>query len=298
MRVGIVGLGEVGAAMAAALRATGHDVLCLDARPESATAGKARALGIAMHADAAPFARAADVVLVTSQARWAAVLADWLVPEIPAGTVYADCTAKSVAVRDHIAARCLGHGVAFCDIAIADTVSWPDRKVELLVSGAATGAIASLFDGSRFMPRIVDASKPVSAELKLLRSVYTKGLTALIIEALAAAEKCGTRAEVQRTITAFMAEDFGRIATMLVGTSIKHAQRRAEEMKDVSEVVSALLGGAPMTHGTAMVFQALADSGICSDLATLEGIVSEIAESRVFERLGQSAPAEVAKPGR
>jgi len=297
MRAGIVGMGEVGVAMAAALLETGHSVVCVDARPQSATSAKALALGITMHTSASAFARDADVVLVTTQARRAVELADSLVPELSPGTVYADCTAKSVAVRDHVASRCREHGIAFCDIAIADTVSWPDRKVELLVSGAATESIVQLFEGTRFKPRVVDACRPVSAELKLLRSVYTKGLTALIIEALAAAEKCGTRAEVQRSITAFMEEDFGRIATMLVGSSIKHAKRRAEEMKDVSEMVCALLGGAPMTRGTAMVLEALSDPGIRSDSVTLEGVVREIAESGVFERLGQSAREEVAKPG-
>ena len=163
--------------------------------------------------------------------------------------------------------------------------------MELLASGAGTNAIASLFTGTRFLVRIVDAIRPVSAELKLLRSVYTKGLTALILETLCAAQKCGTRDEIQRSVTSFMQEDFSRIASMLVGSSIKHARRRADEMRDARRLLDGLLGRAPMTAATSAVLDSIAQAGLTSPADTLESVIEELHRSQVFHRMSDAAIA-------
>src|SRR5687767_8214386 len=147
MRAGIVGLGEVGSAMTESLRQAGYQVCCFDPRPNSATALRAKAMAIPLHDDAAAFGRAVNIVVVLVQSRRAAEVAELVVPSLAAGTDYADATAKPPAVRDAIAERCRRQGVPFTDIAIADTVSWPDRPVELIVSGPATGNVVSLFAG-------------------------------------------------------------------------------------------------------------------------------------------------------
>jgi 3-hydroxyisobutyrate dehydrogenase len=281
MRVGIVGLGEVGSAMAESLRQIRHEVCCFDPRPQSATAGRAGALGIPMHDDAVAFARAVDLVVVLVQSRRAAEVAELVVPRLSAGTDYADATAKPPAVRDAIAERCQRQEVAFTDIAIADTVSWPDRPVELIVSGPATGKVLSLFAGTRFKPRVVDNRRHVSAELKLFRSVFTKGLTGVLLETLSAAEKFGVRAEVQRSLLGFMQTDFGRTAEMLVGSSIKHARRRADEMEDVGVLVRGVLGGAPMTAATESILRGIAEADL-APATNLDGVVRELASSEVF----------------
>ena len=291
MKVGIVGLGEAGAAMTEALLREGHAVCCHDDRLSSSTIATAGRLAIPCFAAASQFADAVEIVLVTVQASKAQELAVRLVPALRVGTIYADCTAKSVEARDAIARTCSDRALAFCDIAIADTVSWPDRTVELLASGAGTNAIASLFTGTRFLVRIVDAIRPVSAELKLLRSVYTKGLTALILETLCAAQKCGTRDEIQRSVTSFMQEDFSRIASMLVGSSIKQARRRADEMRDARRLLDGLLGRAPMTAATSAVLDSIAQAGLTSPADTLESVIEELDRSEVFRRMSEAATA-------
>jgi 3-hydroxyisobutyrate dehydrogenase-like beta-hydroxyacid dehydrogenase len=285
MNVGIVGLGEAGAAMAQALRQSGHALSCLDIRANTGARAKAEAFGIGFADDPALFAAGADLVLVVVPARRALEVALSLVPSLQSGTVYADCTAKSISVRDAVANACRGRGIRFADVAIADTVSWPDRPVELLLSGEGTGRVAEGFAGTRFRTRVVDASRPVSAELKLLRSVYTKGLSAVLLETLAAAEKCGVRPEVQRSLTAFMETEFPRIAEMLVGSSIRHARRRADEMEDVGALVNAALGGAPMTAGATAVLRAIADAPLDANAATLDGVIRALVAADVFAGL-------------
>ncbi len=283
-----MGLGEAGSAIAEALHRAGHAVCCFDDRTASTTVARSGRLGITCHTASSPFSAAVELVLVTVQASAAEGLAARLVPELRAGTIYADCTAKSVETRNAIARRCANHRLAFCDIAIADTVSWPDRTVDFLASGGGTGVVAALFAETRFLVRVIDADRPVSAELKLLRSAYTKGLTALILETLCAAEKCGARSEIQRSVTAFMQEDFSRIAELLAGSSIKHSRRRADEMSDARRLLNGLLGYAPMTTATSAVLEGIAQARPTSRADTLDGVIEALVRSELFR--GMSGP--------
>lgn len=287
MALGIVGLGEVGAVFAQEMRRNAQHIRCLDARERGATRQRAQELGILLDSDPQVFASRVDLILVAVQGRYADQMAELLVPCLRPGTVYADATSKSLAVRDSVARRCHAAGLPFLDVAIMDTVSWADRPVELIASGTATERLESLCAGTRLQVRVVDRERPASAELKLLRSVFTKGLTALLIETLTAAERCAARAEIQRTLSKFMREDFDRIAEMLLASSIKHARRRADEMEDVLQLVSRTLTNAPMTEAAAQILRGIAELGAArgSDAATLEAVVRQLDVEDLFGRL-------------
>lgn len=287
MALGIVGLGEVGAVFAQALRRNVEQIRCFDTRGRDATRQRAHQFGVLLDSDPRVFAASVDLVLIAVQGRHADQVAGLLVPRLRPGTVYADATSKSLAVRDCVAQRCHAAGLPFLDVAIMDTVSWADRPVELIASGAATERLESLCAGTRLQVRVVNRQRPASAELKLLRSVFTKGLTALLIETLTAAERCAARAEIQRTLSKFMQEDFERIAEMLLGSSIKHARRRADEMADVLQLVSRTLSHAPMTQGAAQILRGIAELGAARspDAATLEAVVRQLDAQDLFGRL-------------
>lgn len=185
-------------------------------------------------------------------------MAALVTPSLPRGTLYLDFSAKSPKVRDAILAQCVRFGLSFGDVAIADPIETPDRPVELLISGSASLAVNDLFVGTRFSLRILNAHRPISTEVKLLRSTFTKGLEALLIETLIAAQRYGARTEIQRSLSIFLQNGFDRISSILVGTSVRHAKRRAEEMSDAADFVTATLGGAPMTSAAAALLQRLA----------------------------------------
>lgn len=289
MTIGIAGLGEVGIALATELLRAGHQVRCIDTRAHSGTAGAANRLGVAMDTDPAAFARAVDAVLVMVQGRRAAEMASALIPHLARGTTYADFTAKSARARDAIAALCGAAQLPFADVAIMDPVTWVERPVELLVSGGASDRIVEIFSGTRFSIRIVSAERPVSAELKLLRSIYTKGLTAVLVETLVAAQSRGVRDEIQRSLLSFMQEDFARIIELLVGSSIRHAARRAHEMEDAVALADDILGKAPMTGATALLLREIASlpKGDGQDESGAEAVVRRLEAEDIFGRIAR-----------
>lgn len=144
-------------------------------------------------------------------------------------------------------------------MAIADPILPAERSVELLISGTASSASGDLFANTRFRSRILDLRTPISTEVKLLRSVFTKGLEALLIETLTAADRYGARAETHRSLSIFMQNDFDELLRILVGTAMRHARRRAEEMDEAAGLVAEALGISTMTSATAAVLHSLAN---------------------------------------
>ena len=262
--VGIVGFGEVGTALATDLLSAGRAVRCLDTRLGSATGVRARELGIEVDTSPRIFGSHVAAVLITVPGRSSIDVASMLTPSLAPGTPYFDFTAKPPSARDTILALCDEQRLSFADVAMVDPIEASVSTVELLVSGTASSSAPGLFDGTRFRVRILDPARPVSTEVKLIRSVFTKGLEALLIETLSAADRWGARAEIHRSLATFMQRDFDQVMTILVGSAIRHARRRAEEMDDAAVLVVEALGSSTMTSATADLLHrlvSLADAG-------------------------------------
>lgn len=292
--IGLVGLGEVGLVVASELQRAGRSLRCLDTRGGALTDPAARELGIPLSEDAAEFAASVDACIVTVVGRASHGVAAELAAHLRPGTLYSDWTTTSPGVRDAIAGLCADAGVRFADVAIVDTVTWIDRTIELLVSGPGATLIGGVLEGTRLAPVVIDAERPVSTEVKLMRSVFTKGLEALLVETLTASESFGIRADVERSVLRFMEEPFDRIIALLVGSSMRHAERRANEVHDVLEFVSGGLGSAPMTAGAARILDALvaldeAHEGEPPEAAP--AVLERIAGAGMFGTLGSGAVA-------
>jgi len=285
-RLGLVGLGEVGLVLAAELLRAGRSVRCLETRPErSAILRSAATLGIEVDISVEAFAAQVDGVLVAVQGRAALGVAAEVVPCLRSGVFYADLTAKGIAARDEIGRLCSAGSVIFADVAIVDTVMWPDRTIDLIVSGPGAVEVVSALEGTRFSCLVADPARPISTEIKLCRSVFTKGLMALLLETLAAAERSGVEAYVRQTLINFMSEDPDRIVSLLIGTSMKHARRRTEEMAEAMDFVTDRLGAAPMAAASRVVLEAVAQEADHSALDGWQAVIEYLIDRKVFDRI-------------
>jgi hypothetical protein len=143
------------------------------------------------------------------------------------------------------------------------------------------------------MVRVAGSEVCVSSEIKLCRSVFTKGLMAVLIETLVAARSLNAEDIVLTSISDFMAEDFQKITEVLVGSAMTHAERRTEEMREARQLVVALLGGAPTTSASIDVLDAVADRIVEAGAVTgTTQVVGRLAEGRLFEALGAKSDRE------
>ena len=146
---------------------------------------------------------------------------------LSARQLYADLNTTAPALKREVAAVIARTGAGFADVALLGPV--PAR-------GVATPALASGDGAVRFaelvrplgMPVDVVGSEPGDAAgLKLLRSVFMKGLAASVLESVEAARRRGAEDWLRREVTEVIGEPL--LERLLTG-SVVHAERRHDEM--------------------------------------------------------------------
>ena len=217
MKIAVLGLGEAGGRIAADLAAAGADVLGWDP--------VARPAGLAAAADARTAVRDADVVLSVNAAVVALEVAEGVVDALDDGTLYADLNTSSPGLKRELAGTvpCL-----FADVALVGTVPATGLETPALASGSGARRFAELLGPLGMPVEVVGPEPGDAAGLKLLRSVFMKGVAAAAIESLAAARAAGAEERVRVDMTAVLGEPL--LARLLAGSQA-HAARRVDEMR-------------------------------------------------------------------
>ena len=110
-------------------------------------------------------------------------------------------------------------------------------KVKILASGTAADEFARLNDYGFNIKVVSDCVGDASA-LKMLRSSYTKGVSALLLETLLAAYHLGLDGSLLDILEETEGDGFRERAISRVISSAFHSRRRYEEMKDVESFLS------------------------------------------------------------
>jgi 3-hydroxyisobutyrate dehydrogenase-like beta-hydroxyacid dehydrogenase len=226
MDVRMLGLGEAGGRIAADLVARGVEVRGFDPAVASVPEGVLRA------EDPVSAVAGGSLVLAATTGATALAAAESVLPALDADAVYADMNTASPALKRELAALVEGSGARFADIGLLGPVRGVDTPA--LASGAGAHAFAELM-GPLGMPVEVVSERPGhAAEMKLLRSVFMKGLAGSVIESLEAARVAGHEAWLEREIAEIVGEPFMR---RLLEGSERHAARRVDEMEAACELL-------------------------------------------------------------
>ena len=225
--VAVLGLGEAGARIAADLVAAGAEVRGYD---PLATAPA----GVAPLDDPAAAAAGSAVVLALTTASTARAAAESAIPGLGSGAVYADLNTSAPTLKRDLGALVTDAGGRFADVALLGPVPARGLGTPALASGPGAQAFAGLL-GPLGMPVEVVSDRPGdAATLKLLRSVFMKGLAASALESLAAAEAAGHASWLRGEIASVVGEP---LLERLIDGSTRHAARRVEEMEAARELL-------------------------------------------------------------
>ena len=107
----------------------------------------------------------------------------------------------------------------------------------MLVSGAGAERFAELFRPLGMPVEIVGLRPGDAAGLKLLRSVFMKGVAAAALESIGSAKAVGVEEHVRAEIASVLGEPL--LERLLAGSRL-HAARRAEEMRAAAAYVEEL----------------------------------------------------------
>lgn len=270
MRVTFVGFGEVAAAFAPAFAARGTEVAATDVlleAPDGSARLRARAgatpvafstLGEALHG-----ARYVFSTVTTDVAREAARSASALLSR---GQTWVDLNATEPAVKREIAALVEASGATFVEGALLGAVGVSGARTELLLGGREGAATArALATDYGLNVRHYSDEIGRASTYKMLRSVFSKGLEALLIEFLVAGERAGMREELWAEVVELLGRDrFEKVATNWVCShAVAHA-RRWHEVVQVEKVLRELGVEPSMTAATERIFRRSIELGMGS----------------------------------
>lgn len=255
MRIAVLGLGEAGSIYARGLAERGADVVGFDPQVNEAPAGVTRAPGIGDAVDGA------GLVLSLVGATAADAVLEEALPRMGPSAAFADFNTSAPESKRGLAARAVAAGIPFADVAIMAPVPRAGIRTELFASGDGAGAAVDALAGYGLPIRRVGAHAGDAAGLKLVRSVFMKGLAALVFESLTAAEKIGATAEVRAQLAAELGPDGDALVQRLLDGTRLHAARREHEMIDTREFLDELGTPTWMTEGTLAWLRALQEQG-------------------------------------
>lgn len=243
-RICVYGLGEAGGLISADLAAAGNIVTGYDPKPVDTPRGVRRC------SDPSSALAEVDVVVALTAAADAPTALDQAFDDIPVNAVYADFSTAPASLKQQLAERCAARGIPFADVAIMAIVPGKGIQVPTLVSGAGAEQFVDMFRGFGMPSESVSTVAGDAAARKLLRSVMMKGLAAVVIEAMQAAETAGCADWLWRNLNdEITAADATMLARLVRGTQL-HGARRLHEMQASSELLRSLGVEPLMTDAT------------------------------------------------
>jgi 3-hydroxyisobutyrate dehydrogenase-like beta-hydroxyacid dehydrogenase len=233
--IGVLHPGEMGAAVAAALRAGGHDVVWASAGRSEATAGRASEAGLRDVGSPEAMAGACDIVLSVCPPHAAAGVARQL--RGFAG-ISVDANAVSPATARAIGEIASSGMAAFVDGGIIGPPPRQRGTTRLYLSGPAAGEVAEVFAGSSLEAVVVSGRIGDASAVKMAYAAWTKGTAALVLAARETARAEG----VEETLVAEWARSLPDLAdehARAVRSATAKGWRWVAEMEEIAATFAA-----------------------------------------------------------
>jgi 3-hydroxyisobutyrate dehydrogenase-like beta-hydroxyacid dehydrogenase len=169
-----------------------------------------------------------------------------------AGQVFVDLNSISPEakrrVRDALSA---GGPAEFVEGAVMARVPPFEHKVPILVAGDAAPRVSETLNGLGMQLEVVGDKVGQACAVKMIRSVVVKGVEALLLESLTAAEKEGVTERILDSISeTFPGIDWRQTATYYLGRTHQHGARRQTEMNESAATLRSF--GMPAALSTAI----------------------------------------------
>jgi len=276
LRLGFMGFGEAGYHFAKELSQAGLTGIVAYSRSGArAAAGdpvrlRAAEAGVELVATPRALCERAQLIIAVTPGRSALSALRSARAHLAPQHIYVDASAASVAAMKQ-AEKLLEGGAGFVDAAIMGPVPIEGIRVLTLASGPCAARFRELLAPYGMNIQVIEGAAGAASAMKLIRSVFMKGLAALLIETLEAAERQGIREAVTSDVARWLNDrPFEQVIQRFVCGTAVHAERRVHEMKDALELLRSLKSSSRMTRATRAVIAAIAEMGLPARFAGRE----------------------------
>ncbi len=256
MKITIVGLGEVGRCYANSFAKNSSVQLLFCERIATPAAEKISSdLDVAINQSIGDWIAQSDYVLSCVVGTKSLEVARECLSHLKPGAVYADLTTAAPEVKRVAGLEATEAGIGYVDVAIMGAIAYLREKTPLLCSGQQADALVKLLTSNGAEATALPASLPGDAiTLKILRSVFTKGMEALAVEVLVAAERQSLRPALYEVLSDIDQAPLPAFLEMLVSTHVVHATRRMHEVEEAERQLALLGIGSNVLPGVARRF--------------------------------------------
>ncbi len=273
--VGFVGFGEAARCFAAAFSeglSGGTRVFCDGPRHsppyDEAFLREISEAGATAVASLAELVRSCDVIFSAVTVDQAALVGTAIIENADSQRLVVDVNAATPSVKRRLAALADNAGVRYVDASIMGAVSIYGHGVQLICSGEGARDLDDALRPFGFDVQVLEGPAGAGAGVKMLRSVVTKGMEALLVEALTAARALGIVESAFAGICGPMdATTYSDFAVMCIKTDVLHAGRRAIEMQEISTELEQIGLDPIMTNATTKRLTASARLGLRDQFA-------------------------------
>jgi 3-hydroxyisobutyrate dehydrogenase-like beta-hydroxyacid dehydrogenase len=272
-RIGFIGFGEVGRTFSRAMQSRGAEIFYYDV-VEKGPADGVTPLPLP------ELARRCETILSTVATHVAVPVAEAAARHLTPRNTYADMNSTSASVKRRIAKIIGAAGADFVEGAILSAVGEAGARATILVGGERAPVFAErmnrfgLINVKYFSPTIGEAS-----QVKMLRSIFSKGVECLLLEMLVAGRRAGVAEHLWEEIVGFMTtHPFQGIAENWIKTHPGACERRYHEMEQVLETLKELDIDPVMTQGTTNFLKRSAGSGLRNHFASTPDTFWEVPE--------------------
>lgn len=243
--IGFLGFGEVGYFMSKGLRDEGLGPVCAF---DAACSGKGTvAENIASRADECgvtlcpaldELVGSVNVVISAVPAKHAYDAALEVLERDGDIILYVDVSTAKPAVKKRLEELFLAKGILYADSAIMGPLPNYLHKVPILASGNGAAKWRELMTPWGMRIDTIEGEAGTATAIKLVRSVFMKGLEALLVESFLFARKSGTEDIVLKSLSETLDEHpFAHTANRMIGADLVHAERRAFEVGESVELM-------------------------------------------------------------
>jgi 3-hydroxyisobutyrate dehydrogenase-like beta-hydroxyacid dehydrogenase len=249
--VAVVGLGEAGARIAEDLARLGLSVVGYD--PLASVERE----GVEQLATLAEAVSRSEYVFSLVPPAAANKVARESAGSIAPGALFVDFTSSSPQSKRDCSEVVEAAGAQFVDAGLLGVVPKGGIKTPMILSGGGADRFSAFLAGFQVLNQVVSDSPGDASERKLVRSVFMKGLAAVVLETLDAGRALGFGEWIREEIGQTLHAADGSLVDRLEQGTRRHAARRVDEMTAALELLQVSGLKAPMTRATVEVLTAL-----------------------------------------
>lgn len=232
-KISLIGCGEVGRCYAQAFADAGHTLVALcDHRPDESIHAFAKEWNTRVESTLGDWIGESDLVISAVFGGSALETATRALPLMKKHAIYADFTTADPAHMQQADARALALDIGFADVAILGAMSVTGASSALICAGRQAHEVQRILTTIGAPITVAGSKAGDAATLKLLRSILTKGLEALSVECLIAAEQKGLRPALYDVLADLDKTSIKDFMELSVRTHVIHAKRRLREVQD------------------------------------------------------------------